>query len=584
MRRSKWFLLVAVLSAFTLIAAACNDDPDPEPEVEPEAEGTYLMGADGLLSDTYVVIEETNGMYFSGPARPEGPGYGDMVEAYREEFGEAPIQSFHGHTYDATMILLEAIADVAEEQADGSLLIDTTALMERMYETEGHEGLTGTLTCNAYGDCAAPRISVVQNTEATPDIEAVSENILYVFEGTPGELPEEPPEAPDYGGFAGREVTVPAGGSIQIASHQAISGEVASLGEDQNRGIELAIADFGDVNGFEVEFAMREDDECDAAGVTGAERIAANPDIVASIGTSCSGAAVPSAPVYSEAGIIMISGSNTAPFLTTQEGQEGDSWVAGYFRTAHNDEVQGTAAATFAYEELGARQAASIHDGDPYTQGLTSVFNSAFEELGGEIVVATSVGADDTDMRPVLTEISATEPDILFFPIFQPAGDHIAAQAKEFDQLDGPDVLMAADGLLSDTYIELPDTEDMYFSGPATPEGTAYGEFVDKYQSAYGELPIQAFHAHAYDSANLLFDAIEAVAVEEPDGSTTIDRRALIDELFAISDFEGLTGTLSCDDFGDCADPLIDIVRNTAEQDTIDQVRANVLFTFEPED
>jgi hypothetical protein len=60
-------------------------------------------------------------------------------------------------------------------------------------------------------------------------------------------------------------------------------------------------------------------------------------------------------------------------------------------------------------------------------------------------------------------------------------------------------------------------------------------------------------------------------------------QRPLIDELFAISDFEGLTGTLSCDDFGDCADPLIDIVRNTAEQDTIDQVRANVLFTFEPE-
>ena len=38
--------------------------------------------------------------------------------------------------------------------------------------------------------------------------------------------------------------------------------------------------------------------------------------------------------------------------------------------------------------------------------------------------------------------------------------------------------------------------------------------------------PLSVFHAHAYDAANILLDAIEAVAVEDGD-SLTIDRAAL---------------------------------------------------------
>jgi branched-chain amino acid transport system substrate-binding protein len=36
-----------------------------------------------------------------------------------------------------------------------------------------------------------------------------------------------------------------------------------------------------------------------------------------------------------------------------------------------------------------------------------------------------------------------------------------------------------------------------------------------------------------------------------------IPRRALRDALYATSGFEGLTGTLTCNEVGDCADPAI---------------------------
>lgn len=379
-------------------------------------------------------------------------------------------------------------------------------------------------------------------------------------------------------------ITVAPDAPIKIASLQSISGDTASLGEDQVRGVELAITDKGEIDGHSIELAFDEDDMCNSeGGQTGATRIVADPDVVAVIGTSCSGAGVPASAVVSDAGRVLISGSNTSPVLTSDlAGTAGPEYHEGYFRTAHNDAIQGAAAATFVYDELGLTQVATINDGDPYTQGLTGAFEAAYEGLGGETVVSTAVTADQTDMRPVLTEIAAAGAELIFFPIFQPAGDFVAEQALEVAGLEDT-VLMGADGLLSDTYVVLPQTKGMYFSGPQTPTTPAYDDFVAAYEDAYGEPPIQAFHAHAYDAAMMVFTAIENVAQEDSDGNLVIDLQALRDELHSIT-YDGLTGTLHCDDFGDCAAPAIDIVQNTDDTPDISAVRANVIVSYTPED
>ncbi len=135
-------------------------------------------------------------------------------------------------------------------------------------------------------------------------------------------------------------------------------------------------------------------------GQTGSTRIIADPQVVAVIGTSCSGAGVPASNVVTSAGRVLISGSNTSPALTSDlAGNEAPEYHDGYFRTAHNDAIQGAAAAKFVFEELGLTKVATINDGDPYTQGLTSAFEGPFQDLGGEIVLSTAVTADQTDMR-----------------------------------------------------------------------------------------------------------------------------------------------------------------------------------------
>lgn len=379
-------------------------------------------------------------------------------------------------------------------------------------------------------------------------------------------------------------ITVAPDAPIKIASLQSISGDTASLGEDQVRGVELAIADKGEIDGHSIELAFDEDDMCNSeGGQTGATRIVADPDVVAVIGTSCSGAGVPASAVVSDANRVLVSGSNTSPVLTSDlAGTPGPEYHEGYFRTAHNDAIQGAAAATFVFDELGLTKVATINDGDPYTQGLTGAFEAAYEGLGGEIVVSTAVTPDQTDMRPVLTEIAAAGAELIFFPIFQPAGDFVAEQALEVAGLEDT-VLMGADGLLSDTYVVLPQTKGMYFSGPQTPTTPAYDDFVAAYEEEYGEPPIQAFHAHAYDAAMMVFTAIENIAQEDSDGNLVIDLQGLRDELHSIT-YDGLTGTLKCDEFGDCAAPAIDIVRNTDDTPEISDVRANVLATYTRED
>ena len=186
-------------------------------------------------------------------------------------------------------------------------------------------------------------------------------------------------------------VVVEAGAEVQIRSLNAITGEVAFLGVPNQRGIEQAVADYGDIKGFTPTSGAGLDDLCSAdGGQAAAQQIVADEQIVGVIGTSCSGAAAAASPLISDNGLVMISGSNTSPTLTSDTaGTEAENFQPGYYRTAHNDIFQGQAMADYAYNVLGLRSAAAIHDGDPYTFGLSQAFGDSFEELGGEFTAIT---------------------------------------------------------------------------------------------------------------------------------------------------------------------------------------------------
>ena len=355
------------------------------------------------------------------------------------------------------------------------------------------------------------------------------------------------------------------GEPIHIACWMVVAGADASLGTDTKRGVEIAIDDKGSkLLGFPIKMTSQ-DTGCNAeGGQAAATKLASDPTIVAAIGSSCSSEARPGVPIIWKAGIVTVSPSNTAPDLTDpKRGMEYN----GYLRTCHNDKVQGAVAAEFAWKQLKVKRAATIHDGSIYAEKLQAIFSETFKKLGGTITSQEAVAPTDTDMRPVLTKIATGKPEFIYYPVFIAAGGHITRQVKEVKGLEKV-ALMGADGIFATDFYKAAGEAaiGMYHSSPdKSAFATGYKTFLEKHQKKYGEKPIAPFHAHAYDAAMMIFAAIEKVAKKGPDGTLYVGRKALRDALYATKDFKGLTGNLTCDQYGDCADPKIGVYKTKAE-------------------
>ena len=357
-------------------------------------------------------------------------------------------------------------------------------------------------------------------------------------------------------------VEIAAGTPIKIGSLLSISGETAFLGTDSNHGIELAIDDLdgsldatpGQLLGHEVEL-QQEDDGCSAeGGQAGGTALAADPEIVAVIGTSCSSSALGVADtILGDKGILLFSPSNTNPGLTSEEAHQPF-----YFRTAHNDLIQGAIVGEYVFNELGIDSAATINDESPYADGLAAAFRATFEGLGGTITAVEQVNSADTDLGPVLNSIAQGEPGAVYGPNFNPVCALTATQG--LDILPKGTVQLGSDGCLESAFLETAGDLPAGYYFASSPDLTVFAqgafykdEFIPAYKEQFGTAPTAVFHAHAYDAANILFGAIEQVAVDDGSGNLTISRTALRDAVQATTDYEGVTGVITCTPLGDCA-------------------------------
>jgi branched-chain amino acid transport system substrate-binding protein len=350
-------------------------------------------------------------------------------------------------------------------------------------------------------------------------------------------------------------VEIPQGAPIVIGGYWTLTGPDTALGLDQRRAVEVAFDEIGnELAGHPIQF-IAEDGLCSAeGGQAAATKLASIPNIVAVIGPDCSSSATPGAPILWNAGIVSVGTSTTAPSLTAADRKPD---YFGYLRTVYSDADAGKFDGKYFYENLQCRTLATIHDGSPYAAQLAKTVADTFRELGGEVVAEEAVAPTDVDMRPVLTGIAAKEPCLLYYPIFVAAAAQITRQAPEIPGLEETKI-MGSSALLAPGFLEAAGEAAVGFeftNVDTTPEamGEKYPAFVEAYTAKFGEPPIQAFHANAYDGAQILIAAIENVAVTDDNGTTYIGRKALRDALFATKGHEGISGLIECDEHGQCA-------------------------------
>ena len=135
------------------------------------------------------------------------------------------------------------------------------------------------------------------------------------------------------------------------------------------------------------------------------ERVAANArkaaqdaSAVALIGAFNSGASAIAIPITNEAGLPMISPSNTANGLTTNgpgtnPGEPDKYYPTGartYFRIIPNDKVQAAALAT-AMRDAGCTRVAIVHDGEVYGKGVATVMRSSAARFGMKVTGTTRI-------------------------------------------------------------------------------------------------------------------------------------------------------------------------------------------------
>ena len=150
-------------------------------------EGVLRVGGDGLLNDAFLGIEETEGMFLSGPdldfGQNENQSTGlhaaELLAAYEEAYGTGPEAAFWAHAYDATTLLLEAIQAASRLDGD-SLLIDRAGVREYLDTVSGYGGIIGSISCDEFGDCGVQRLVVVHHLDAT-DPAATRSNAVYRY-------------------------------------------------------------------------------------------------------------------------------------------------------------------------------------------------------------------------------------------------------------------------------------------------------------------------------------------------------------------------------------------------------------------
>lgn len=322
---------------------------------------------------------------------------------------------------------------------------------------------------------------------------------------------------------------------IKIGFAGVMTGpEGGELGTGFYNGSRLAVEEWnakGGVLGKPIEVIERDDEGKPAQAIAVANDLSTR-DIVGLIGHLNSGCTIPASPIYEEAGIVQITPS-TNPEVT-------DRGLKTIFRLNGRDDQQGGMDAEFAYQKLGLRKMAVLHNKTAGGQGQAEEFKKRFEALGGEIVLFAGIGSEELDFRANITSIQSAGAEGLFFGgVYSQAGVLLAQMRQA--ELVIP--FISGDGSFDSSLTTAagPDVKDVYISfGPDYQNMPSTQTFLKKYRERFG--PEQGYSIYGYESVNVLLSAIEKA------GST--DSKKIIDALRSTR-FETSMGPIEFDSKGD---------------------------------
>jgi branched-chain amino acid transport system substrate-binding protein len=354
---------------------------------------------------------------------------------------------------------------------------------------------------------------------------------------------------------------------LTIYSSLPLQGAARAQALATVNGAKLALKNAGGKAGdFPIEYVSLDDSTAQAGGwepgqtSANARKAISDDSTIAYIGEFNSGATAVSLPLLNEAGIAQVSPGNTAVGITTDDpgaapGEPDKYYPTGkrtYARILPKDTYQGAALATLAKEE-GCASAYILNDKEVYGAGLARNVELSAKNVGLEIKGNEGIDKNAPNYRSLGAKIKETGAECFIYSgitannavqIFKDMavalpegallGPEGVGETGFFDEDEGglpPDVarrvLITIPGVAPEEY---------------PPAGQ---EFLKQYEAEYGEKNPDRYAVYGYEAMNLILDAIERAG---PDGA---DRAAVVDQLLATKDREGVFGKYSIDENGD---------------------------------
>jgi branched-chain amino acid transport system substrate-binding protein len=354
---------------------------------------------------------------------------------------------------------------------------------------------------------------------------------------------------------------------LTIYSSLPLQGAARAQNEALVQGAKLALEHAGGKAGdFPIKYVSLDDSTAQAGGwepntvSANARKAVGDDSTIGYIGEFNSGATAVSLPILNEAGVPMLSPGNTAVGLTSDDpgatpGEPDKYYPTGkrnYVRVLPKDTYQGAALVALA-KEKNCASAYILNDQEVFGAGLAKNIELAAEKAGLEIKGNEGIDKTAANYRSLASKIKATGAQCFIYsgitannavqifkdmaaalpdaPLFGPEG---VGESGFFDPEDG--------GLPADVAKRVLIT----IPGVAPEEYPPAGkEFLKAYEAKFGEKNPDRYAVYGYESMSLLLDAIERA------GEAGNDREAVVKQLFATKDRDGVFGKYSIDPNGD---------------------------------
>ena len=339
--------------------------------------------------------------------------------------------------------------------------------------------------------------------------------------------------------------------TIKIGVNAPLTGDIPKVGEGTKFAAEMwkeAVNGAGglDIGGtkYQVELVIEDNESKAESAVAANTKMITQDEVLIIIGPQASKQAVPAGQVANDNKTPMISPWSTNPNTTLNR-----PWV---FRACFLDDFQGPAVANFVTAEFGFTKAAVLYDiASDYPKGLAEFFKSAWEGINGagSVVAYESFTTKDSDFSAQLTKIRDSGAEFLFTPQYY---NEVALIAQQAHQLGFTAPIMGSDSWGSAELVPLcgDDCYGSFFTTHYAAAGAvgATKEFIDSYTAKHGYTPDDVA-ALTWDAFNLAKQAMEDCG--SITGDLAADRQCVRDALAQVTEFPGITGTMTYSGTGD---------------------------------